>query len=114
MKCCTIAKLKERHSGFLREIYQYFCNFANRMGNFKLIRGSAGDQDGWIAPPRDGTQSGSLRQEDGQEVQLFDLSTDPEERVNLADVMPDVVESLLSRLQEIEQLGILPHEEPDV
>ncbi|MEM9018403.1 MAG: sulfatase-like hydrolase/transferase, partial [Verrucomicrobiota bacterium] len=67
--------------------------FAIREGNWKLIEGRG--SGGFTAPrhiePKDGEPEG----------QLYDLSSDPQERVNLWEKEPEIVRSLLQNLNGI-------------
>jgi arylsulfatase A-like enzyme len=71
--------------------------FAIRKGNLKLILGS--DSGGWSNPiPTDSTAF-------LPPYQLYDLSTDPGEKVNLAAARPDVVNTLSNALISIIKQG---------
>ena len=82
-----------------------------RLGPFKLIRGDPGRPDGWVPPEEVTDQEETLQQEqhEGQEEQvlLFNLDLDPEERVDLAQEFPAIT-SYLCRLLDSYQATMVP------
>lgn len=68
-------------------------SFAIRRGNWKLIQ--CGDSGGW-SPPR----PGSPKAKNLPPVQLYDLSSDAGENLNLHDKHPDVVADLTALLEK--------------
>ncbi len=54
--------------------------------------------DIWAAPKEDDDAEGTKKAEHRGNEELFDLETDPGERVNLARTMPDVVKEMRARL----------------
>lgn len=71
--------------------------FAIRSGNWKLIEGLG--SGGFTAPA-------SVQPAEGEpNFQLYDLAADPRESVNLAAQMPERVEELLARLDEMRLAG---------
>ncbi len=91
---------------------------ALRVGDLKLIRGYAGRPDGWIPPKNvlgldveqadkaqeiiDVKEENELDCQGRLQLRLFDLSSDPTERVDLAAERPEDVARLLTRLSELE------------
>lgn len=80
-----------------------------RMGDYKLLVGNVGIYNGWYPPDLDYTEeaiaetaSFEERVQAGNEslYKLFNLKDDPNEYINLADSQPEVVQKLLSRMQE--------------
>lgn len=74
-------------------------------GQWKLISGWAGIYDGYssndpyhIAPPN---ATGKSQRVDGAKVWLFDIASDPEERINLASANVNMVRSMQKRLKEL-------------
>ncbi|XP_077982048.1 arylsulfatase B-like [Glandiceps talaboti] len=77
-----------------------------RVGNWKLVTGSAGDSD-WTTPDEMGYHRESKMH---PVVQLYNIPEDPEERSNLANARPDVVYQLLKRLQFHYERSVLPED----
>lgn len=71
--------------------------FALRSGNWKLIEGLG--SGGFTAPNRVDPEEGQLP------YQLYDLAADSRESVNLADEMPERVDELAARLDEMRRAG---------
>ena len=67
--------------------------FAIRQGRWKLIEGLG--SGGYTKPAR--TKSS----EDGVEIQLYDLESDPSESIDLARTHPEKTRELLQLLEEI-------------
>ncbi|XP_067658427.1 arylsulfatase B-like [Haliotis asinina] len=74
-----------------------------RMGNYKLLLGYPGQQDGWHRPmnnTEDDIYEQTVYDLDPDKVQLFDVIADPTERHDLSAQLPDAVAKLKSRLLE--------------
>jgi hypothetical protein len=78
--------------------------FAIRQGNLKLLL--CKDSGGW-SEPRPGTVKLGM-----PEVQLFDLSNDIGERINLQDKQPEAVKKLTSLLEKYIEDGRSTKGEP--
>ncbi|XP_077994328.1 arylsulfatase B-like [Glandiceps talaboti] len=88
---------------------------AIRVGDYKLIIGAAGNPDGWIpAPKENGVWEEIVLMEERESAiesgkapwngtYLFNIKDDPTEHHNLADVMPEKVQILKSRIEELKQ-----------
>ncbi|XP_070556162.1 arylsulfatase B-like [Ptychodera flava] len=88
---------------------------AIRMGDYKLILGYAGAHGGWIPPPSVNGLWQEIVPMDDYEVQpgvcadptnstyLFNLKDDPTEHFNLADKMPEKVQEMTARLEELKK-----------
>ncbi|XP_041865442.1 arylsulfatase I isoform X2 [Melanotaenia boesemani] len=91
---------------------------ALRVGDWKLLTGNVGDGD-WIPPqaltfgPERWQKLEKRRNEVGKSVWLFDVSTDPYERFDLADARPEVVKHLMIRLAEYNQTAVMARNPPD-
>ncbi|XP_029305091.1 arylsulfatase I [Cottoperca gobio] len=91
---------------------------AIRAGDWKLLTGHVGDGD-WIPPhalpdgPDRWQKLEKRRNELGKSVWLFHVTSDPYERSDLADVRPEVVKHLLTRLAEYNQTAVMPRNPPD-
>lgn len=91
----------------------------------KLIRGDAGKPDGWTPPQlvTDISENDQLNlqhifdQDQSvkriKQVQLYDLLTDPTEEHNVADQHPDLVDTMLRRLFDLESTMIPPNIAPE-
>ncbi|CAL8254167.1 unnamed protein product [Lota lota] len=93
---------------------------AIRVGEWKLLTGSMGDGD-WI-PPRRARMPAALERWQGLEkrrdqrrksIWLFNITSDPYERADLAEARPEVVMLLLARLGEYNQTAVEPRNPPD-
>ncbi|XP_024918410.1 arylsulfatase B [Cynoglossus semilaevis] len=79
---------------------------AIRSSNWKLLTGDPGC-DQWFPRPGDNTSDSSQPTENPQKpVQLFDIINDPEERIDLSDEFPEVVNHLLSRLNQYQKTAV--------
>ncbi|XP_054885781.1 arylsulfatase I [Poeciliopsis prolifica] len=91
---------------------------AIRVGDWKLLTGNVGDGD-WIPPQA--LPGGSERWQKlekwrnrlGKSVWLFNVSADPYERFDLAEVRPEVVKHLLARLAEYNHTAVMAKNPPD-
>lgn len=91
-----------------------------RMGDYKLLAGNTGLYNGWY-PPDDvytddeliETSSFEERVKAGNEsyYKLFNLKDDPNEYNNLAEVMPEMVQKLLARMNEYHE-QLIPAKSP--
>jgi len=87
----------------------------------KVIRGSAGYPDGWIPPEDvldltaadvDKMLNSHYHGKDG--VQLFNLTADPEERKDLAKMLPEMTAKMLQRLSEFDEEAVPPDNAKEV
>ncbi|XP_035848578.1 arylsulfatase I isoform X2 [Sander lucioperca] len=91
---------------------------AIRAGDWKLLTGNVGDGD-WIPPqalpggPERWQKLEKRRSELGKSVWLFNLTSDPYERSDLAEARPEVVKHLLTRLAEYNQTAVMTRNPPD-
>lgn len=91
---------------------------ALRAGDWKLLTGNVGDGD-WIPPqtlpvgPDRWQKLEKRRNELGKSVWLFNVSSDPYERTDLAEARPEVVKHLLTRLAEYNQTAVMARNPPD-
>ncbi|KAK9541312.1 hypothetical protein VZT92_001366 [Zoarces viviparus] len=91
---------------------------AIRAGDWKLLTGNVGDGD-WIPPqalpvgPERWQKLEKRRNELGKSVWLFNVTSDPYERSDLAEAHPEVVKHLLTRLAEYNQTAVMPRNPPD-
>ncbi|KAJ3610718.1 hypothetical protein NHX12_022810 [Muraenolepis orangiensis] len=93
---------------------------AIRLGEWKLLTGNVGDGD-WI-PPQKSRMPACLERWQGLEkrrdqrrksIWLFNITSDPYERVDLAEARPEVVKHLLARLAEYNRTAVEPRNPPD-
>lgn len=91
---------------------------AIRAGDWKLLTGNVGDGD-WIPPqallggPERWQKLEKCRNELGKSVWLFNVTSDPYERSDLAEARPEVVKHLLIRLAEYNQTAVMARNPPD-
>ncbi|KAM4607432.1 arylsulfatase I [Polymixia lowei] len=91
---------------------------AIRAGDWKLLTGIVGDGD-WIPPqtlPGGPERLQGLEKrhyQRGKSVWLFNITADPYERSDLAEVRPAVVKHLLTRLAEYNQTAVEARNPPD-
>lgn len=91
---------------------------AIRAGDWKLLTGNVGDGD-WIPPkahpkgPEQWQKLEKQRNKPGKSVWLFNITSDPYERSDLADVRPEVVKHLLTRLAEYNRTAVTARNPPD-
>uniref|UniRef100_A0A4W6DBQ7 Si:dkey-174i8.1 n=1 Tax=Lates calcarifer TaxID=8187 RepID=A0A4W6DBQ7_LATCA len=91
---------------------------AIRAGDWKLLTGNVGDGD-WIPPqalpvgPERWQKLEKRRNELGKSVWLFNVTSDPYERSDLAEARPEVVKHLLTRLAEYNQTAVMARNPPD-
>ncbi|MEQ2240150.1 hypothetical protein ILYODFUR_011885 [Ilyodon furcidens] len=91
---------------------------ALRVGDWKLLTGNVGDGD-WIPPqalpvgPEQWQKLEKRRNKLGKSVWLFNISADPYERFDLAEVRPEVVKHLLIRLAEYNHTAVMARNPPD-
>ncbi|KAM3606132.1 uncharacterized protein V6R79_011324 [Siganus canaliculatus] len=91
---------------------------AIRAGDWKLLTGNVGDGD-WIPPravpggPERWQRLEKRRTKLGKSVWLFNVSSDPYERSDLAETRPEVVKHLLTRLAEYNQTAVTARNPPD-
>ncbi|XP_071841257.1 arylsulfatase J-like [Apostichopus japonicus] len=72
---------------------------AIRVGDWKLLTGSPGDNNGqWIAPPGSGIKPHRPLSIPGQKIWLFNITADPFEQKEVSSQYPEVVTSLLNKL----------------
>lgn len=91
---------------------------AIRAGDWKLLTGNVGDGD-WIPPqalpsgPERWKKLEKRRNKLGKSVWLFNVTSDPFERLDLAEARPEVVKHLLTRLAEYNQTAVMARNPPD-
>lgn len=91
---------------------------AIRAWDWKLLTGNVGDGD-WIPPqalpsgPERWQKLEKRRNELGKSVWLFNVTSDPYERSDLAEARPEVVKHLLTRLAEYNQTAVMARNPPD-
>ncbi|XP_071393412.1 arylsulfatase I [Centroberyx affinis] len=91
---------------------------AIRAGDWKLLTGNVGDGD-WIPPqtlpggPERWQGLEKRRNRRGKSVWLFNVTSDPYERSDLAEERPEVVKHLLTRLAEYNQTAVEARNPPD-
>ncbi|KAK7491343.1 hypothetical protein BaRGS_00017444 [Batillaria attramentaria] len=89
---------------------------AIRSGDMKLITGDPGEGE-WTPPPEEDNLlptsfSSDSPSADAQNVWLFNIMADPEERHDLSQQYPDVVKKLLQRLQYYNSTAVQPRYPP--
>ncbi|XP_059085957.1 arylsulfatase I-like [Tigriopus californicus] len=100
---------------------------AIRVGDFKLLRGVPGEPSGWIPPAKSVdiplernnhlanlTHFQAVPNFASFEVRLYNITSDPEERVDLSHNHPDIVESMLAKLARFDASMIPPNIKPEV
>ncbi|PVD28249.1 hypothetical protein C0Q70_10836 [Pomacea canaliculata] len=90
---------------------------AIRVGDMKLITGNPGDGS-WVPPPEmphspHTTGNTRLSGSATQNVWLFNITADPEERVDLSHTHLDLVQQLLERLDYYNATAVPPRYPPD-
>lgn len=91
---------------------------AIRAGDWKLLTGNVGDGD-WIPPqalpdgPERWQRLEKRRNKLGKSVWLFNVTSDPYERSDLAEARPKVVKHLLTRLAEYNRTAVMARNPPD-
>ncbi|KAF7665592.1 hypothetical protein LDENG_00138760 [Lucifuga dentata] len=91
---------------------------AIRVGDWKLLTGNVGDGD-WIPPqalpggPERWLGLEKRRSERGKSVWLFNVTSDPYERSDLAEARPEVVKHLLTKLAEYNKTAVIARNPPD-
>ncbi|XP_019748446.1 arylsulfatase I [Hippocampus comes] len=91
---------------------------AIRAGDWKLLTGNVGDGD-WTPPQAfaDGPERWQglekRRNQVGKSVWLFNVSSDPYERCDMAGSRPEIVKHLLTRLAEYNRTAVVPRNPPD-
>ncbi|KAM6956633.1 arylsulfatase I [Aplochiton taeniatus] len=91
---------------------------AIRAGDWKLLTGNVGDGD-WVPPltmpggPQRLQGLEKRRRHRGKSVWLFDVTSDPYERTDLAEARPEVVKHLLARLAEYNRTAVPARCPPD-
>ncbi|XP_076599515.1 arylsulfatase I [Chaetodon auriga] len=91
---------------------------AIRAGDWKLLTGNVGDGD-WIPPqaqpsgPEQWQKLEKRRNKLGKSVWLFNITSDPYERSDLAETRTEVVKHLLTRLAEYNQTAVMARNPPD-
>nr|XP_057915085.1 arylsulfatase I [Doryrhamphus excisus] len=91
---------------------------AIRAGDWKLLTGNVGDGD-WTPPqafadgPERWQRLEKRRNEVGKSVWLFNISSDPYERSDMAKARPEIVKHLLTRLAEYNQTAVMAKNPPD-
>ncbi|KAK7098855.1 arylsulfatase J-like isoform X2 [Littorina saxatilis] len=107
---------------FIYNIDEVDQNGAIRVGDFKLIKGEPGRFFDWFPVPSGDevapTQYPTWKRRPWTpkmfpDYQLFNISADPEERHNLADDFPEVVQQLKQKLTSYERL-VVPSQHPPV
>ena len=91
---------------------------AIRMGDMKLIRGDAGLPDGWIPPESTTEMTDELiedlaeiyknTQVDPNQIRLFNISADPTERNEISEQHPELVKTMLARLNWYQESMVPP------
>nr|KAG5692150.1 hypothetical protein BaRGS_020698 [Batillaria attramentaria] len=80
---------------------------AIRMGDYKLLQGSTGGHNGWYPVP--GVDDVHVEENDykppNNTNQLFNVKDDPEERRDLTESAPDVLDKMTKRLEEWRATG---------
>lgn len=72
---------------------------AIRVGDWKLLTGSPGANDGeWVPPPDSGISVSPPSRLPGKNVWLFNITADPSEKVELSSQHPEVVDQLIEKL----------------
>ncbi|KAK7476920.1 hypothetical protein BaRGS_00031859 [Batillaria attramentaria] len=81
---------------------------AIRMGDYKLLQGSTGGHNGWYPVP--GVDDVHVEENDykppNNTNQLFNVKDDPEERRDLTESAPDVLDKMTKRLEEWRATGV--------
>lgn len=91
---------------------------AIRAGDWKLLTGNVGDGD-WVplqtlpGGPQRWRGLEKRRGKQGKSVWLFNVTSDPYERSDLAEALPEVVKHLLTRLADYNQTAVAPRNLPD-
>ncbi|XP_061821723.2 arylsulfatase I [Nerophis lumbriciformis] len=91
---------------------------AIRAGDWKLLTGNVGDGD-WTPPqafadgPERWQKLEKRRNKVGKSVWLFNISSDPYERSDMAKARPEIVKHLLTRLAEYNQTAVMANNPPD-
>lgn len=91
-----------------------------RMGDYKLLAGNTGLYNGWYPPDDVYTDDELIEKSSFEErvkagnesyYKLFNLKDDPNEYNNLAEVMPEMVQKLLARMNEYHE-QLIPAKSP--
>ncbi|XP_025086916.1 arylsulfatase B-like [Pomacea canaliculata] len=92
---------------------------AIRYKDYKLMTGSPGNYNDWYPLPKfTGEESGQFLFSNNSErdsqwgPQLFNIRNDPEERVNLADSEPEMLQFMMARLHKWMVSGVPPQNAP--
>ncbi|XP_071109083.1 arylsulfatase B-like [Haliotis cracherodii] len=108
-----------KRSEFIYNLYDYVIpregQAGIRMGDYKLLLGYPGTQDGWHRPmnnTKDDIYEKHLYDPQGKETHLFNLKDDPLEKHDLAEAMPEMVAKLRERLLEYKR-QMVPANYPD-
>lgn len=87
---------------FVYNIDEINQNAAIRVGDWKLIQGSAGNRNGWYPPPQ--LSNFVMESKDflawPENYSLFNINEDPLEMQDVASLYPDLLASLKTRLEE--------------
>ncbi|XP_037548018.1 arylsulfatase B-like [Nematolebias whitei] len=92
-----------RRDPWADSVFNVSIHAAIRSSNWKLLTGYPGCPVWFPQPGRNSSKSGPSGADPLKPVMLFDVEKDPEERNEVSEKFPEVVEYLLSRLQTLQQ-----------
>lgn len=87
---------------------------AIRIGRFKLVTGNPGQYPYWYPEPKERRNRHYSRKDISNMTAVYDLINDPTERINLKDKLPNILQLLQKRLQELSRTRVRPLPEKNI